>query len=52
MKTRRAGFPFIALGIAFVVLGITTNRTFLYVGIIFIVAAFVLLGRSGRGPTP
>jgi hypothetical protein len=48
MKTQRAGFPFIALGIAFVVLGITSNRTFLYVGIVFIVAAFALLARARR----
>ena len=48
MRTQRTAFPFIALGIAFVVLGITSNRTFLYVGIVFIVAAPVLMARSRR----
>jgi hypothetical protein len=41
MRTPRAGFPFIALGVA-------SNRTFLYVGIVFIVVGFILLARARR----
>ena len=48
MATQRAAFPFIALGIAFVAFGVASNRTFLYVGIAFIIAALVLMARSRR----
>jgi hypothetical protein len=48
MSRSRAMFPFIALGIAFVTLGITSNRVFLYLGIIFIVIALASFARGRR----
>jgi hypothetical protein len=42
-------FPFLALGIAFIVIGITTQRAFLYVGIVFLAIAVGMLVRSRRG---
>ncbi|MDQ3906937.1 MAG: hypothetical protein M3268_01195 [Acidobacteriota bacterium] len=38
--TRRAA-PFVALGLAFVVIGITTHRAFAYVGVAFICVGIV-----------
>jgi energy-converting hydrogenase Eha subunit A len=39
-STRRAT-PFIALGIAFVVIGISGQRAFIYVGIVFMIIGVV-----------
>jgi glucose dehydrogenase len=51
MRTLRAGFPFIALGVAFIALGAAGSRTFLYVGIVFVVVGFILLARARRPPS-
>ena len=48
MRTPRAGFPFVALGVAFVALGVAGNRTFLYAGVVFVVVGFILLARARR----
>ena len=45
---RRVGFPFLALGIALVAIGISTNRTFMYAGIAFLVISIVTLVRGRR----
>jgi LPXTG-motif cell wall-anchored protein len=39
MSRPRAVLPFLALAIAFITLGVTSNRVFLYVGIVFLVLA-------------
>ena len=46
---RYAPFPFLALAIAFIVLGATGQRTFIYLGIVFLVLAIVLM-RKRRNP--
>jgi hypothetical protein len=48
MSRPRAVFPFIALGLAFVALGVTSNRVFLYVGIVFVVIALATFARGRR----
>jgi hypothetical protein len=48
MSRPSAAFPFIALGIAFITLGLTSNRVFLYVGIVFVVIALGALARGRR----
>jgi hypothetical protein len=45
---RKSGYPFIALGVAFVVMGTTTNRTFLYAGLAFIFIGLAIVRRGGR----
>lgn len=44
----KRGIPFIALGTAFLGIGITSQRTFLYVGIAFLVIGLLLLRRPRR----
>jgi hypothetical protein len=44
----KRGIPFIALGTAFLGMGLTGLRTFLYVGIVFLILGVVLLRRKGR----
>jgi hypothetical protein len=44
----KRGIPFIALGTAFLGIGLTGLRTFLYVGIVFLILGVVLLRRTGR----
>jgi hypothetical protein len=39
----RNPFPFIALAVAFITLGLTSNRVFLYVGVAFFVVALSAL---------
>ncbi len=41
---------FLILGIVFVVIGLSTNRTFLWIGLAFLVAAVVGLLRGRRVP--
>ena len=48
MSRPRAPLPFIALAAAFVTLGVTSNRVFLYVGIVFLVVGLAALARSRR----
>jgi hypothetical protein len=44
----KRGIPFIALGTALLGVGITGRRTFLYVGIVFLVIGVILLKRTRR----
>ncbi len=44
---RTAYMAFFALAIAFIGIGISGQRTFLYVGIVFLVVAVLRLRRSG-----
>jgi hypothetical protein len=45
----KAPYPFLALGIAFIVIGFTTQRALLYVGLVFLALAVAMLMRSRRG---
>lgn len=45
-KLGLAGYPFIALGIAFLVIGITGQRTFIGVGAAFLILGFIALRRA------
>jgi len=45
---RQVGFPLLALGIALVAIGISTNKTFMYAGVAFIIVALVPLLRGRR----
>ena len=40
--------PFLALGIAFIVIGVTGQRTFIYVGLVFFVLALVMMRKAGK----
>ncbi len=42
----KRGIPFIALGTAFLGIGIAGQRTFLYVGIVFLLIGILLLRRT------
>ena len=44
----KRGIPFIALGTAFLGIGIVSQRTFLYVGIVFLIIGMILLKRRLR----
>jgi len=48
MTSQRAGFPFIALGLAFIALGVSGSRSFFGVGIVFLILGIVLLKRGAR----
>lgn len=43
-----AGYPFIALGIAFIAIGFSGRKPFLAIGIAFLIIGFVLLMRRAR----
>ena len=45
---RYAPFPFFALAIAFIAIGATGQRTFIYVGIVFLVLALVMILKRKR----
>ena len=46
---RQVGFPFLALGIAFGAFGMSSpNKTFIYVGVAFIVVSLILILRGRR----
>ncbi|HEY6802983.1 MAG TPA: hypothetical protein VI306_05325 [Pyrinomonadaceae bacterium] len=42
----RAGYPFIALGIAFMAIGISGRRTFIAIGLVFLAIGIVTLRRG------
>ncbi|MCA1565565.1 MAG: hypothetical protein LC803_07990 [Acidobacteria bacterium] len=42
----KRGIPFIALGTAFLGIGLTGQRTLLYVGIVFLIIGLLLLKRT------
>jgi hypothetical protein len=44
----KRGIPFIALGTAFLGIGLTSGRTFFYVGIVFLIIGVVFLIRPRR----
>jgi hypothetical protein len=44
----KIGYPFLAIGIAFVAIGISGQRTLLYVGVVFVLIGIALLVRSRR----
>ncbi len=44
-KIGPAGYPFIAIGIAFVAIGFSGQKTFIAIGVVFIGIGFVLLRR-------
>ncbi len=44
----KRGIPFIAIGTAFLGIGITGQRAFIYVGIVFLILSIVLLRRTHR----
>jgi hypothetical protein len=43
---RYDGASFLAIGIAFLVIGITTNRAFIGIGVAFVVIAFTRMRRT------
>jgi len=45
-KVGRAGYPFIAIGIAFVAIGFSGRKPFLVIGLAFLAIGFVLLRRK------
>lgn len=46
--TSKAGIPFLVIGIAFVAIGISTQRAFLAIGLAFVALGIVLLARQRR----
>ncbi len=44
----KIGYPFLAIGIAFVAIGVSGQRTLLYVGVVFVLIGIALLVRSRR----
>lgn len=40
--------PFLALAIAFIVIGVSGQRTFLYIGLVFMVLGIVMFGKGRR----
>jgi hypothetical protein len=45
-KIGLAGYPFIALGIAFIAIGFSSSKPFIAIGVAFIGVGFVLLTRK------
>jgi 4-hydroxybenzoate polyprenyltransferase len=45
---KNAGFAFIALAITFFAVGISTNRTFFGVAVVFLVIGILFIARSKR----
>jgi hypothetical protein len=46
---RGIGFPFLAIGVAFLVLGATGRRAFLAIGLAFLALAIVFIARQRAG---
>jgi hypothetical protein len=42
----RAGYPFVALGVAFIAIGISGRRAFIAIGLVFLVIGFITLRRG------
>jgi len=42
----RAGYPFIAIGVAFIAIGISGRRTFILAGLAFLAVGFITLRRG------
>jgi hypothetical protein len=45
-KVGRVGYPFIALGISFLVIGFSGHRAFIGVGVVFLLLGIVTLKRG------
>jgi hypothetical protein len=45
-KIGRAGYPFVAIGIAFMAIGISGKRAFIAIGLAFLVIGFLTLRRG------
>ena len=45
---RQVGYPFLALGIALVAIGISSNRTFMYAGVAFLIISLATFLRGRR----
>jgi hypothetical protein len=45
-KIGRAGYPLVAIGIAFIAIGISGRRTFIAIGLAFLAIGFVTLRRG------
>ena len=45
-KIGRAGYPFIAIGIAFMAIGISGKRAFIAIGLAFLVIGYLTLRRG------
>ena len=45
----RGAIPFIALGTAFLGIGFASQRTFIYVGLVFIALGFAIIFKKSRG---
>jgi hypothetical protein len=48
MNSRYAGAPFIAIGLAFIALGLTGNRPFLFIGVAFLAIGLAVFARGRR----
>ena len=44
----KSGLPFIAIGTAFLAIGISGRRAFLYIGIVFLIIGMIMLTRTRR----
>jgi sugar phosphate permease len=44
----KRGLPFIALGTAFIAIGISGQRAFIFAGVVFLIIGLVLLKRTHR----
>jgi hypothetical protein len=45
----RGAIPFIAIGTAFLGVGVASQRTFIYVGLVFIALGFAIIFKKSRG---
>ncbi len=45
MRVGRAGYPFIAIGIAFLAIGFSTRRAFMVIGAAFLILGIITLRR-------
>lgn len=46
----KAGLPFLVIGIAFIALGISGQRTFIALGVVFMAIGAAMLARQRRAP--
>lgn len=45
----KAAMPFITVGTAFLGIGVASQRTFIYVGLVFLAVGFAIIMRKSRG---
>jgi hypothetical protein len=46
MRRRQAAVPFLTLGVGLIAVGLAGNKTFLYVGLPFLILGFAMLRRG------